>query len=172
MIHNVSVPIDCETCKPTWDDTFFALMEVISLRSDDQRTKVGCVIVREDNTVVSLGYNGAPRGVDNARVGIPLDQDQSVKYPFVEHADRNAIFNAHRVGVSVFGCTMYLPWLPCAECSRAIIQSGIAQVVVLSGIVEQRWRESCYNGMLMMEEAGVCVRARGIGGLTAERYAR
>lgn len=139
--------------KPTWDQTFMDLASVIALRSDDQRTKVGCCITDKDHTIVSLGYNGAPRGVDNKRI-----HDNEKKYPFVEHADRNAIYNAGRMGVSLIGCTMYLPWCPCADCARGIIQAGITEVVLQTDEVENRWAESCDNALEMLLEAGVTVR--------------
>lgn len=139
--------------KPTWDQTFMSLAGVIALRSDDQRTKVGCCIVDPTNTIVSLGYNGAPRGVSNEHV-----HNNKTKYPWVEHADRNAIYNAGRAGVPLIGCTMYLPWCPCADCARAIIQSGIIEVVLQSDEVRDTWADSCEIAYQMLHEAGVKVR--------------
>lgn len=150
--------------KPTWDDTFLELMAVIAKRSDDPITKVGCVIVDKDNTIVSLGYNGAPRGIPNEWVA---DAPRAEKYDWVEHADRNAIYNAGRIGVVLGGSTMYLPWCPCAACARAIIQSGIVEVVIETDNVRESWLVSCGKALRMMVKAQVLVRLpNGLGAVT------
>lgn len=94
--------------------------------SKDRSRTCGAVIVDDRNVLVSIGWNGFPRGVNDdvdARHGRPA------KYKWTEHAERNAIYNAAANGHSTRGCTIYLPWYPCADCARAIIQSGIARIV-------------------------------------------
>ena len=102
-----------------WSDRFMELAEHVATWSKDPSTQVGCVIVDKQNRVVSLGFNGFPRGIKD----IPARyQDKETKYLFVAHAERNALDNAP---LSVEGCTLYSPLLPCNECAKSIIQKGI-----------------------------------------------
>lgn len=105
-----------------WHKRFFDLALYIAEWSKYPGRHVGAVIIDGHHTVVSMGYNGSPRGCD--------DRDQSkyaipVKYFFAEHAERNAIYNAQR---SLRGCQIYTTLFPCADCARGIIQSGICAV--------------------------------------------
>lgn len=104
------------------------IAERISYQSKDRSTKVGCVIVSPHNTILSTGWNGFPRGVidtDEAK------HERPAKYEWTEHAERNAIFNAARQGISLEGATAYLNWepYPCVECCRALVQSGVVRIV-------------------------------------------
>jgi dCMP deaminase len=106
-----------------WSDRFMELAEHVATWSKDPSTQVGCVIVDKQNRVVSLGFNGFPRGIKD----IPARyQDKETKYLFVAHAERNALDNAP---LSVEGCTLYSPLLPCNECAKSIIQKGIKKVI-------------------------------------------
>lgn len=106
-----------------WTTRFLDLAEHVARWSQDPRTKVGCVIVDDKKRVVSIGYNGFPRGVnDNAA----RYSDRETKLLFVAHAERNALDNAP---LSVEGCSMYVPLMPCNECAKSIIQKGITKVV-------------------------------------------
>jgi dCMP deaminase len=110
-----------------WDETFMLMSTLIAHRSKDPSTQVGACVVDQNNVVVGLGYNGFPRGChDDAlpwcREGSTLD----TKYAYVVHAEENAIMNANG---SVKGCRMYVNLFPCNECAKAIIQSGIAEIV-------------------------------------------
>ena len=78
---------------------------------------------------------------------------------FMEHAERNAIMNAARVGIPLEGCTLYCQWLPCADCARAIIQAGIVAVVVANMKIEERWEASIGAGLQMLRESNVVVRS-------------
>ncbi len=111
------------TSDQKWDRRFLDLADHIAQWSKDPRTKVGAVIVDEKKRVVSVGYNGFPRGVgdDDSRY-----VDRPTKHLFVAHAERNALDNAP---LMVDGCTMYVPLLPCNECAKSIIQKGITRVV-------------------------------------------
>ncbi len=133
-----------------WHDTWFGVVDVIRDRSKDQSSRVGCVIVDSLNRIVSVGYNGPPRGVNDDMV----PQTRPEKYYWFEHAERNAIYQA-RGGVE--GCTLYVGCMPCADCARAIIQAGVRKVILRSREVVDRWKESCGVGMEMMKQAGVSV---------------
>lgn len=111
-----------------WDLFYIHLAQQWADKSKDRSTSVGAIIVGPDMEQRSAGYNGFPRGVND---DIDCRHDRPVKYDFTEHAERNAIYNAARVGIPLKGCTMYLNWwpTPCADCARAVIQSGIIAVV-------------------------------------------
>lgn len=106
-----------------WSERFMHLAEHVATWSKDPSTQVGCVIVDKQNRVVSLGFNGFPRGIKDLKERY-IDKD--VKYLFVAHAERNALDNAP---LSVEGCTLYSPLLPCNECAKSIIQKGITKVI-------------------------------------------
>jgi len=112
-----------------WTARFMGLCNHVASWSEDRDRHVGCVIVAPTGHVVrAVGYNGLPRGVlaeDETR----LDRPTGEKFYWVEHAERNAVYNAARAGVSVEGCTAYVNRFPCADCGRALIQSGIARLV-------------------------------------------
>ena len=114
-----------------WDEYFIGIAILSAQRSKDSNTQVGACIVTQDNKILSLGYNGMPIGCDDdkmpwARQGAPLD----TKYMYVCHAELNAILNCP-VG-SMIGAKLYVTLFPCNECAKAIIQSGIKEVVYLS----------------------------------------
>jgi len=100
----------------------------VSEESKDRSTKVGCVIVSPDNTILSTGWNGFPRGVDD---NDEAKHERPAKYDWTEHAERNAIFNAAREGIQLKNATAYLNWepYPCVPCMRALHQSGIVRIV-------------------------------------------
>lgn len=111
----------------SWQDYFMGLAHLSSLRSKDPNTKVGACIVDSDNKVVSIGYNGFPIGCDDEvfpwnREGSAVD----TKYPYVVHAELNAILNSPR---SLKGTTLYVSLFPCNECAKAIIQAGIKKII-------------------------------------------
>jgi dCMP deaminase len=112
---------------PSWDDTWMEYANVISKRSHDAQTKVGCVIVNRDNILVSEGYNGFPRGVSNEY----LPNLRPAKYLFFNalHSEINAVFNAAREGRSTKGCKAYITGPPCFNCSLALWQSGINEII-------------------------------------------
>lgn len=106
-----------------WDKRFFELALHVAEWSRDPKTKVGAVIVNEHKQVVSLGFNGFPRGIFDRE---DRYQDRDTKYMFVAHAERNALDNAF---VDTRGCTLYTTLYPCNECAKGIIQKGIKRVV-------------------------------------------
>ena len=131
-----------------WSERFMALAEHVATWSKDPSTKVGCVIIDKQNRVVSIGFNGFPRGV---RDDIARYQDRDTKLLFVAHAERNALDNAP---LSVEGCTLYSPLLPCNECAKSIIQKGIKKVVSYTPVKDKpdfHWDIT----KKMFQEAGV-----------------
>lgn len=105
------------------------LAERVSKESKDRSTKVGCVIVSPDNTILSTGWNGFPRGVND---NDEAKHKRPAKYEWSEHAERNAVFNAAREGIQLKGSTAYLnygPYCVCVPCVRALHQSGIIRIV-------------------------------------------
>ena len=114
-----------------WDDYFMGVSLLASGRSKDPNTQVGACIVDDQNRILSTGYNGFPQGCSDDE--FPWNRDESLgetKYQFVVHAELNAILNAR--GRNVEGTRIYVALFPCNECAKAIIQSGIREVVYLS----------------------------------------
>lgn len=137
-----------------WDKRFFQLCDVVASWSEDTSRKIGSVIVGPDNEIRSIGFNGLPRKVINS-----LERDERpVKYSFYEHAERNACFNAGRVGIPLKGCRIYCNLFPCADCARAIIQCGIIQLNTYEFYQTDRFSESFEYSLTMMEEADINIR--------------
>ena len=122
--------------RPTWNQLYITMCYLVSARSKDKNTHAGTVIVAPDNTIRSIGYNDLPRGIaftgDIGEDGLPsrLSPINGEKYKWTEHSERNAVFNACRNGLAVTHCTLYVNWLPCTDCARAILQTGIKRVIV------------------------------------------
>ena len=110
------------------------------------------------NDIRSTGYNGFARGV-NDDVAERHSRETGAKYFWSCHAEQNAIFNAARIGVPLKGCTIYVPWFPCVECTKGIIQSGIAELVAYApDRPESNWALDFSIADMMLKEAGVAVR--------------
>jgi len=139
-----------------WDLRFLRLAEHIGTWSKDRSTRVGCVIVGAHKEIRAIGYNGFPRGTDD---DLDARHARPAKYKWTEHAERNAVYNAARAGISIDGCTMYLPWFPCMDCARAIVQSGIAKLVAYRpDLSHPTWGEDFRFAIALFEETGVKVR--------------
>ena len=111
----------------SWDDYFMGLAHLSAKRSKDPSTQVGAAIVSEEHRVVGIGYNGFPSGCDDDVYPWEREGDfGDTKYPYVVHAELNAILNSNQL---CRGCTIYVTLFPCNECAKAIIQSGIKRVV-------------------------------------------
>lgn len=139
----------------TWDEYFLRMASQVAEKSKDRSTKVGAVVVGPDQEIRATGYNGFPRGLDDS---VSARYERPLKYKFTEHAERNALYYAARVGVSLKGCTLYLNWMPCIDCARGIIQAGIQEVVCGS---EHRKFDDAFSfveSIAMLKEAGVEVR--------------
>jgi dCMP deaminase len=146
-----------------WHVRFLRLAHEIASWSKDRSTKVGAVVVRPDRTPGPYGYNGFPRQVND---NVDRRHQRPDKYDWTEHAERNAIYNAARIGTALEGCTMYVTHFPCVDCTRAIIQVGIERVVVdessLGGAFGERWADGRDITKEMFDEAGVEVVVVGL----------
>lgn len=139
----------------TWDEYFMSVAMLSAMRSKDPNTQVGACIVNQDKKIVGTGYNGFPIGCSDdvlpwGRDGNPLQ----TKYPFVCHAELNAILNS--ISRDLHGCTLYVVMFPCNECAKAIIQSGIKEVIYRDNKYPDS--DSVKASTLMLKQAGVNVR--------------
>jgi len=139
----------------SWDEYFMGVALLSAKRSKDPSTQVGACIVNDKNKIVGAGYNGLPIGCSDdefpwSKQGDFLD----TKYPFVCHAELNAILN--NIGMDLKGCKIYTALFPCNECTKAIIQSGITEVVFLSDKYQST--DSAKASRLMLDMAGVRYR--------------
>lgn len=141
-----------ESAKVKWDIRFLQLAELVASWSKDPSTKVGAVIVDDQNRVVSLGFNGFPRGISDSEELLSVREK---KYERILHAEQNAIlFGASR---DIRGGTLYThPLSPCNRCALEIIQSGIKRVVSLNDVSE-RWKDSIEISLDLFREAGITV---------------
>lgn len=138
----------------SWDFRFLEMAALVASWSKDPSTQVGAVIADEKNRVVSVGYNGFPRGLDDSE---GLYYDRLLKYDRILHAEQNAIMFSPRRDLK--GCTVYIhPIPPCSRCSLEIIQSGLSRVVSY-GLTKDhdRWKESATAAQSLLLEAGVVV---------------
>lgn len=145
-----------------WETYFFDIISSLKAKSKDPSTKVGCVISSKDNDTVATGFNGFPRGVEDSIDIVPDRYERPKKYSYIEHAERNAIYSAAKRGISLDGCKLFLEWYPCCECMRAIIQSGIKEVVINGDSKDfnneeliKRWKDSVEISLVMAKEAGI-----------------
>ena len=136
----------------TWDEYFIAIAKLTAMRSKDPSTQVGACIVSEDNRILSVGYNGAPNGFDDDN--FPWDRqgdNLETKYPYVCHAEMNAVLNYRGTRKDFENARIYVDLFPCNECAKIIIQSGIKKVIYLSNkykdsennIASRRLFDSC-----------------------------
>ncbi len=137
----------------SWDEYFMGVALLSAKRSKDPSTQVGACIVNSDNRIVSVGYNGFPRGCSDEEFPWErsADNQNDTKYPFVCHAELNAILNAS--GREMRGTRIYVALFPCNECAKAIIQSGITEVIYLSD--KYKNTDNCLASRRMLEAAGV-----------------
>jgi len=137
-----------------WDEYFMGLAHLSAKRSKDPSTQVGAVIVNEEKRVVGVGYNGFPYGCEDSAFPWTRDGDTlDTKYPYVVHAELNAILNSIQ---KLNGCTIYVSLFPCNECAKAIIQSGIKYIVYESDKYADT--DSVKASKKMLEAAGVTLR--------------
>lgn len=135
-----------------WDKRFLSLAEHIAQWSKDPSTQCGAVIVDERSRVVSVGYNGFPRGVSDNE---DRYADRATKYRYIVHADANALMFAQR---DLARCTIYTwPMPPCSKCAGLIVQAGMERCVAprLDGELVLRWKDDVVVTMLMFKDAGV-----------------
>ena len=139
----------------SWDEYFMGVAVLAGKRSKDPSTQVGACIVSPENIIISTGYNGFPMGCsDDEYPWERAGEKEDTKYPYVVHAELNAILNCH--GRSLLGSRIYVALFPCNECAKAIIQSGIREVVYLSDKYEKDPMTQASKRML--SSAGVKMR--------------
>lgn len=139
----------------SWDEYFMGIAALSAKRSKDPNTQVGACIVNDGNKIMSVGYNGFPMGCNDdifpwERTGDELE----TKYPYVCHAELNAILNNR--GANLEGCRIYVTLFPCNECAKAIIQSGIKEVVYISD--KYAMTKGTIASKKMFDAAGVTLR--------------
>ncbi|HOH61221.1 MAG TPA: deaminase [Bacilli bacterium] len=141
-----------------WLRYFINIAEQVKLKSKDRSTQIGAVIVGKDKEIRSTGYNSFPRGLDDE---VPERQERPEKYYFFEHSERNAIYNAARVGIPLDESVIIVTsGIPCADCARAIINSGIKAVYCKSICTtknKEKWNESQEKALQMLKECKVDV---------------
>ncbi len=145
----------------SWDEYFMGVAMLSSMRSKDPNTKVGACIVNPNKRIVGIGYNGFPRGCSDdifpwERTGNNLD----TKYPYVVHAEPNAILNSTS---NLTDATLYVTLFPCNECAKLIIQCGISEIVYLSKKYEDT--DSFKASLRMFEAANVKCRQMDVPNL-------
>jgi len=139
----------------SWDEYFMGVALLSAKRSKDPSTQVGACIVNAKNKIVGAGYNGLPAGCDDDL--FPWDKSGhflETKYPYVCHAELNAILN--NIGMDLHGCRIYTALFPCNECAKAIIQAGITEVIYLSD--KYAGTDTFIASRKMLESAGVQLR--------------
>lgn len=123
--------------------------------SKDRSRGIGCVITGPDNEIRTTGYNGFPRGVDDE---VEARHARPAKYDWTEHAERNAVYNAARMGVPLDGCNLYVNMFPCMGCARAIVQAGIDTVIAPEpDLNDPVWGNEFKNAQILLDEAGVFI---------------
>ena len=139
----------------SWDEYFMGVALLSAKRSKDPSTQVGACIVNDKNKIVGAGYNGLPIGCDDDEFPWEKRGDfLDTKYPYVCHAELNAILN--NIGMDLKGCRIYTALFPCNECSKAIIQSGISEVIYLSDKYADT--DTAKASRLMLERSGIQYR--------------
>lgn len=150
-------PIRTPTANRTrkWDERWMAVAALVATWSKDPSRGIGCVVVGPDNEQRVQGYNGFPRGVVD---DVPERRERPTKYLWTEHAERNALYNAARVGTPLKGCTLYSTLATCADCTRGIVQVGIVRVVMPKpDFSDPQWGAGFAVAIEMYREAGVTV---------------
>ena len=145
-----------------WDIRFLQLAKHIAGWSKDPSTKVGCTVVDEQRHIVSTGFNGFARGIDDSDERL---NNRDLKYKLVIHAEKNALIHAQR---DLRGCALYIwPMPPCSQCAAAIIQSGITRIVSVRPGSDrlERWGKDILLADEMYEEAGIELTLYGAGEL-------
>lgn len=137
-----------------WDDYFMGVAYLSAQRSKDPSTQVGACLVNTDKRIIGIGYNGFPTGLDDETY--PWHNEGAfleTKYPYVVHAEPNAILNATG---SLKNATLYVTLFPCHECSKLIIQSGVREIVYVEDKYQDR--DSFKASKRMLEDVGITLR--------------
>lgn len=137
-----------------WDEFYMSMAFFVALKSKDPSTKTGAIIVNKRNRIVSFGINGIPSNVQD---DVEKRNVAPTKYSYYEHAERNAIYNT---GSNLENCRIYVNWFPCHDCARAIIQTGINELIYDSNFdkLNKNWGDSQKIAREMLLEANINVR--------------
>jgi dCMP deaminase len=143
---------------PDWNEWFLQGVYWVASKSKDPKTKIGALIVK-DKRIISTGYNGIPIGVDDKN---ELRHERPEKYKWYEHGERNAIYAAAKYGIDTNGSILYTNALPCADCARGIIQSGIKCVYIhqqfndlCNSTQREQWKGHDNATFTMFNESGI-----------------
>ncbi|MFT4343919.1 MAG: deoxycytidylate deaminase [Candidatus Woesearchaeota archaeon] len=146
----------------SWDEYFMGIAILSAKRSKDPSTQVGACIVNQRNHIIGIGYNGFPIGCSDDKLPWARDTAKGMtetKYPYVVHAEANAILNSTK---DLKGARMYVALFPCNECAKLIIQSGVGEVIYLSD--KYKDTDSVKASKLMFGMAGVALRKLELSG--------
>ena len=136
-----------------WDNRYMEMAKQVAAWSKDPSSKIGAVAVDNKGKILTTGYNGFPRGIEDSESRY---NDRALKYEIIVHAEMNAIFNATYNGVSLDGSTMYVYGLPCCnKCALGIIQTGVNRVVMDGNPDDERWKDSWELTKTLFDEANV-----------------
>ena len=138
----------------SWDEYFMGIAKLSAMRSKDPSTQVGACIVSKDNRILSIGYNGAPNGFDDTY--FPWDREGNyldTKYPYVCHAELNAISNYRGNKKDFEDAKLYVTLFPCNECTKIVIQNGIKEIIYLCD--KYKDTEGIKASKFMLERCGV-----------------
>ena len=133
---------------------FLPIVQAVAGMSKDRSTKVGAIAIGPNWEIRTTGFNGFPRGCNDE---LEERHERPAKYKWSEHAERNLIYNAARVGVPLSGCTLFVTHPPCADCARAIVQAGFTRVVSLapSDDFVSRWEADLKFSLDLFDEVGI-----------------
>jgi len=147
----------------SWDDTFMRMAIVVADRSKDPSTQVGACIVSAENRILSLGYNGTPNGWDDSQFpwGKSSKDPLETKYPYVIHAERNAVLNYEGLHSQLRGSRVFVTHFPCNECAKELAQVGVSEVVYLNGHDSSDFSTQASERIL--EACGISVRQISFG---------
>lgn len=154
----------------TWDEYFISMAAAVSLKSKCLSRRIGAVAVRDGKYMMATGYNGPPTGYPHcgdkpenlASIGVCprkakgyITGEKTEECP-ASHAERNVLYEAARMGISLADCTMYMNCpIPCRECAKGIVNSGIVEIVTISDLV---YAEPGITGKKILDECGVKIR--------------
>jgi len=143
---------------PTWDEWFMTKVYWVAAKSKDQRTKIGSVLVK-NKKIISEGYNGICRDVND---DCEDRHERPEKYFWFEHSERNSIYSAAKLGTSTEDSTLYTQGIPCCDCTRAVIQSGVKKLVVHKQWQEfedlfnwGKWKDQAKRSVIMLKESHI-----------------
>lgn len=148
---------DTLTLSNRWIKNFFGVAREVSTWSKDPSTKIGCIAVGSKGQILSQGYNGFPRGIEDS---VERLTNKELKYRYVVHAEQNCIYNATLNGVSLDGADLFVYGLPvCSECAKGVIQVGVKRVFMCyPADIPDKWRQSFLTTREIFKEAGVDYR--------------